>query len=141
MATICRHGDIGWPCHGVRSLPGVEAAAAVSPLPLSGGHSSGGITIEGRQSPTQQAFNAGFRNISPDFFKTFRVPLIKGRLIAESDTANTPPVVVVNEALANNYFANEDPLGKRITFGDNRLREIVGVVGDVKHSALDEEAV
>ncbi len=125
----------------VRALPGVEAAATVSSLPLSGAAGSGGFDIEGRPSPTEQTFNAGFRIISSDFFKTFRVPLIKGRLIAESDSAKAPPVVVVNESLARDYFANEDPLGKRITLlGDTRVREIVGVVGDVKHSALDKEA-
>ena len=125
----------------VRALPGVQAAATVDPLPLSGVGGSGGFGIEGRPSPTAQTFNAGFRTISPDFFKTFRVPLIKGRLVAESDSASAPPVVVVNESLARNYFANEDPLGKRITLSfDPRPREIVGVVGDVKHSALDEEA-
>jgi putative ABC transport system permease protein len=79
------------------------------------------------------------RTISPDFFKTFRVPLIKGRLLAESDGPQTPSVTVVNESLARKYFANEDPLEKRIIiYGVTRM--IVGVVGDVKHSALDEEA-
>jgi putative ABC transport system permease protein len=125
----------------LRALPGVEAAATVSPLPLGGGHSSGGFAIEGRPSPTDQTFNAGYRQISPDFFKTFRVPLIKGRLLAESDGAQAPPVVVVNESLARLYFPNEDPLGKRITFFKGDVaRVIVGVVGDVKHSELDEEA-
>jgi putative ABC transport system permease protein len=123
----------------VRALPGVEAAATVSSLPLSGAHASGGFAIEGRPSPTEQTFNAWLCTISPDFFKTFRVPLIKGRLIVESDSAKASPVVVVNESLARNYFANEDPLGKRITIL-GATREIVGVVGDVKHSALDEEA-
>jgi putative ABC transport system permease protein len=124
----------------VRALPGVEAAAWVYPVPMSGAAGSGGFDIEGRPSPTEQTFTAGFRTIGPDFFKTLRVPLIKGRLIAESDSANAPLVVVVNESLARNYFANEDPLGKRITFnGDTRTREIVGVVGDIKHSALDEK--
>jgi putative ABC transport system permease protein len=122
----------------VRALPGVEAAATVNPLPLSGGHSSGAFGIEGRPSPTDRAFNAGLRIISPDFFKTFRVPLVNGRLLAESDGANAPPVVVINESLARKYFADEDPLGKRITLGATRA--IVGVVSDVKHSALDEEA-
>jgi putative ABC transport system permease protein len=125
----------------VRALPGVEAAAAISTLPLRGTASSVDFAIEGRPSPTAQTFNARIRNISPDFFKTFRVPLIKGRLIAESDNDNAPFVVVINESLAGIYFANEDPLGKRITLpGATRAREIVGVVGDVKNSALDEEA-
>jgi putative ABC transport system permease protein len=124
----------------VRTLPGVEAAATVSPLPLSGGQYITGFGIEGRPLPTEHTFSAGNRLISPDFFKTFRVPLIKGRLLAESDGAKAPPVVVINESLARRYFANEDPLGKRITFNGDATRVIVGVVGDVKHSALDEEA-
>jgi putative ABC transport system permease protein len=124
----------------VRTLPGVEAAATVSPLPLSGGQYITGFGIEGRLSPTEHTFSAGNRLISPDFFKTFRVPLIKGRLLAESDGAKAPPVVVINESLARIYFANEDPLGKRITLNGDATRVIVGVVGDVKHSALDEEA-
>jgi putative ABC transport system permease protein len=124
----------------VRTLPGVEAAATVSPLPLSGGQHITGFGIEGRSSPTEQTFSAGNRLISPDFFKTFRVPLIKGRLLAESDGAKAPLVVVINESLARRYFANEDPLGKRITLNGDATRVIVGVVGDVKHSALDEEA-
>ena len=124
----------------VRTLPGVDAAATVSPLPLSGGQYITGFGIEGRSSPTEQTFSAGNRLISPDFFKTFRVPLIKGRLLAESDGAKAPPVVVINESLAHRYFANEDPLGKRITLNGDATRVIVGIVGDVKHSALDEEA-
>jgi putative ABC transport system permease protein len=123
----------------VRALPGVEAAAMVKPMPLSGSHGSAAFRIEGRPSPTEETFMAGVRIISPGFFKTFRVPLVNGRLIAESDGAKAPPVVVVNESLARIYFANEDPLGKRIIiFGGTRA--IVGVVSDVRHSALDEEA-
>lgn len=124
----------------VRALPGVEAAATVLPLPLSGGQYITGFGIEGRSLSTEQTFSAGNRVISPDFFKTFRVPLRTGRLLAESDGANAPPVVVINESLARKYFGNEDPLGKRITLKGDATRVIVGVVGDVKHSALDEEA-
>src|SRR6266508_1434446 len=113
----------------VRTLPGVDAAATVSPLPLSGGQYITGFGIEGRSSPTEQTFSAGNRLISPDFFKTFRVPLIKGRLLAESDGAKAPPVVVINESLAHRYFANEDPLGKRITLNGDATRVIVGIVG------------
>src|SRR5262245_13592287 len=121
----------------VRALPGVEAAAMVYPVPLSGKHGFSAFRIEGRPSPAEETFNAGVRIISPDFFKTFRVPLVIGRPLAESDGAKAPSVVVVNESLARLYFANENPLGKRIiNFG--RTRAIVGVVGDVKQSALDE---
>jgi putative ABC transport system permease protein len=123
----------------VRALPGVEAATMVHPAPLSGDSRSADFGVEGRPSPTEEPFNAGLRIVSPDFFKTFHVPLINGRLFAESDDAKAPPVVVVNESLARNYFANENPLGKRIV-SSGQTYAIVGVVGDVKHSALDEEA-
>jgi len=123
----------------VRALPGVEAAATTNSLPLSGSQPSTGFGIEGRPSPTFLTFTAGWRRISPDYFSTFRIPLVKGRLLAESDGADAPPVLAVNESLARIYFANEDPLGKRIIY-NGVTREIVGVVGDVKHSALDEEA-
>jgi predicted permease len=123
----------------VRALPGVEASSMVHPAPLSGENRSASFGVEGRPSPTEEPFNAGIRIISPEFFKTFRVPLVNGRLLAESDDTKAPPVVVVNESLARIYFANENPLGKRLIIS-GETHAIVGVVGDVKHSSLDEEA-
>ncbi len=124
----------------VRTIPGVEAAAAVNPLPLSGAHWSTVFSVEGAPSPPPgQSPSAGIRSISPDYFRTLRIPLVKGRPLAESDAATTPPVVIINEALARSYFAGEDPLGKRIVH-NRTSREVVGVVKDVRHSALDEEA-
>ena len=123
----------------VRTLPGVEAAAAVNPLPLSGAHWSTDFTVEGAPPlPPGQSLTAGIRSISPDYFRTLHIPLVRGRMLAESDAATAPPVVIINEALARTYFANEDPLGRRIIH-NHTSREIVGVVKDVKHSALDEE--
>jgi putative ABC transport system permease protein len=121
----------------VRGLPGVEAAAMVYSAPLSGEGLRNSFGIEGR--PAEETFNAGVRIISPEFFKTFRVPLVDGRLLAESDDAKAPPVVAVSESLARIYFANENPVGKRIIISGG-TRAIVGVVGDIKYSALDEEA-
>jgi len=119
-------------------LPGVAAVALVHPAPLSGESRSASFGIEGRPAPTAEPFDAGLRIISPEFFKTFRVPLVNGRLFAESDDAKGPPVVAVSESLARIYFSNENPVGKRIIISGG-TRAIVGVVGDVKHSALDEE--
>jgi putative ABC transport system permease protein len=123
----------------VRTLPGVEAAATAYPMLLSGSLWGGAFTIEGRTPPPGESFNAGFCSISPDFFKTLRIPLRTGRLLAESDGANAPPVVVINEAAAQRFWPGEDPLGNRISERGVSY-EIVGVVKDVKHSALDEEA-
>ena len=123
----------------VRALPGVEAAAMVHPAPLSGESRNVSFGIEGKPTPTDETFNAGLRIVSPDFFETFRIPLVNGRLLTESDDAKAPPVVVINESLARIYFNDEDPLGKRMILS-GEASMIAGVVRDVKHSALDEEA-
>jgi putative ABC transport system permease protein len=121
----------------VRDLSGVEAAAMVYSAPLSGEGLSNSFGVEGR--PAEETFSTGVRIVSPEFFKMFRVPLVDGRLLAESDDAKAPPVVAISESLARIYFANENPVGKQIVIS-GRTRAIVGVVGDVKYSALDEEA-
>jgi predicted permease len=82
------------------------------------------------------------REVSAAFFQTVRAKLVRGRLFTQSDDATHPKVVLVNESLAKKYFPGEDPIGKKI--GDteltpNSLREIVGVVSDIKDSALDAE--
>jgi putative ABC transport system permease protein len=117
----------------------------VYPLPLGGQQNNTAFSIEGAPSLPGDSFTAcGQRWTSPDYFKTLRIPLVKGRLLVESDGAAAPRVVVINEALARRYFAGQDPLGRRIAFDDSagkpNYREIVGVVKDVKHSALDDEA-
>jgi putative ABC transport system permease protein len=129
----------------VRTLPGVEAAGAVYPLPLGGQQNNTAFSIEGAPPlPGDSFFACGQRWTSPDYFKTLRIPLVKGRLLVESDGTSAPRMVVINEALARRYFAGQDPLGRRIAFDDSagkpNYREIVGVVKDVKHSALDDEA-
>jgi putative ABC transport system permease protein len=79
--------------------------------------------------------------VTPDYFKTMRIPVKTGRSFTDRDTAETPPVVVINERIARRVFAGEDPIGKRITvWRDEKFaREIIGVVGDVKSSRLDAE--
>ncbi|HEY6402332.1 MAG TPA: ABC transporter permease, partial [Blastocatellia bacterium] len=121
----------------VQALPGVEAAAMVYSAPLSGEGLRNTFGIEGK--PAEETFSTGVRIVSPEFFKTFRVPLVDGRLLAESDGPKAPPVAIVNELLARIYFAKENPIGKRI-ISSGGTRTIVGVVGDVKYSGLDEEA-
>ena len=127
----------------VSALPGVEAAGAALSLPLGGSNSTAGRSFvrEGRPLAPEEALQTDYFVLTPDYFKTMRIPVKTGRSFTDGDTAETPPVVVVNESIARRIFASEDPIGKRITvWPDEKFpREIVGVVSDVKISRLDEE--
>jgi putative ABC transport system permease protein len=132
----------------IRLRPGVESADVVSALPLGDRHNSGSFSIVGRQLVPGEPEPHGDRwRAGEDYFKTMRIPLLSGRVFTESDTANTAPVVVVDETLVRKYFPNEEPVGKRISFpvgfqaGAPRtvVCEIVGVVGHVKHWSIEVE--
>ncbi|HEX8140377.1 MAG TPA: ABC transporter permease [Pyrinomonadaceae bacterium] len=129
----------------VRSLPGVKGAATVSSLPMSGQNSSGSFRIEGREVPQGQSPPHGDRwSASADYFKTMSIPLIRGRYFTERDTADAPGVAIIDETMARKYWPTEDPVGKRITFEGTedkpRWREIVGIVGHVRHKGLEGES-
>jgi putative ABC transport system permease protein len=128
----------------LKSLPGVQSAGAVYPLPLSGAEEGMGFGIEGRAALAPgEVYNAGPRWVSPDYFNVMGIPLLRGRELTERDGSDSPRVVVINEAMAARYFPDEEPIGKRVAFDQvnnaPNWREIVGVVGDVKHSALDSD--
>lgn len=127
----------------VKALPGVEAAGATLTLPLGGSDFSVGRSFirEGRPLAAEEALDSDYFVVTPDYFKTMRIPVKTGRSFTDRDTAETPPVVIVNERIARRVFAGEDPIGKRITvWRDEKFpREIIGVVGDVKSSRLDTE--
>jgi predicted permease len=125
----------------VQALPGVETAALVSDIPLGGG-TNGGFLIEGREYPRGKEPFAEKRIASPGYFEALRIPVLAGRVFNERDIAGAPPVVVVNQALAQRYFPGESPLGKHVDFRWNTtgMQEIVGVVGDVREQALHQPA-
>jgi len=132
----------------IRVLPGIQSAGIVSHLPLGDRHDSGSFQIEGRQlAPGESAPHGDKWRVSDDYFQAMRIPLRSGRFFGERDTTDSPPVVIVDETLAHTYFADENPVGKRITFqvgfqaGAPRLirAEIVGVVGHVKHWSIERE--
>src|SRR5262249_23354057 len=107
--------------------------------------SSTGLAIEGRaQEPGREPMGL-IHIVGTDYFRTLEIPLIKGRGFTARDDLNAPPVLIVNETLAKSLFLNEDPLGKRIepsfsSVGPTRMREIVGVVGDTRHTGPRDEA-
>jgi predicted permease len=127
----------------VRQLPGVKAAAATVVLPLSGSNTDSSFAIEGRATNGKEPTpDEELRTITPDYFQVLRTPLLRGRFFTQSDTADAPPVAIVNEALAKRYWPNEDALGKRITFSDPRKPDpkwitIVGIVRSIRHRGLD----
>ncbi|HXU39696.1 MAG TPA: ABC transporter permease [Blastocatellia bacterium] len=121
-------------------LPGVESAAAVSDLPLSGSVHSGSFNIENRPAPPgEDGPHADLRSITPGYFQAMKIPLLEGRYFTDRDTREGLPVAIIDEALALRYFPGEDPLGKRLEFqpGKPIWREVVGVVGSIRHKGLD----
>ncbi len=130
----------------VHSLPGVEAAAASSYLPLEGGLGLGFI-IEGRPLTNGPDHGgAAWNYISSRFFDVFRIPIMRGRAFTDRDDGAAPPVVIINEAFARRYFQNENPLGHRLIIGSGMgpgflqaPREIVGIAGDARDAGLNND--
>lgn len=128
----------------LRTLPGVTSVGGLAPLPLSGDTFIISFQIEGRPVPPSEEPSADTRFASSDLFRTLGIPLINGRDFNDRDDIKSPRVIIVNEAFAKRFFPNENPLGKRITpglreHGIKIPREIVGVVGNVRHRALSTE--
>ena len=124
----------------VERVPGVVSVATVSELPLSDGPVRLKMAVEGRPFDRAAAPSAAFRAVSPAFFTTMGIPLLSGRVPAETDSETAPLVVAVNQAMARRLWPAESPLGHRIRFVNEeppRWYEVVGVVGDVKSRGLD----
>ena len=124
----------------VQQTPGVRSAAASFTSPLTGAPNRG-ITVEGRPLPAPGlSDDADFQVVTPDFFRAVGATLIRGRQLSASDTADSPQVVIVNQAFVETYFAGENPLGRRIRFGGTRTHEIVGVVSDMRYRSVESPA-
>jgi len=127
--------------NGIRRVPGVKSASGILPLPLSDEVIRTSFEIEGRPVPKSEEPLTHFRCIALDYFETMRIPLVAGREFTPLDNRDSSQVVIVNQALARKFFPNEDPIGKHIrpgiaASGKAKMREIVGVVGDVKQRNL-----
>ena len=123
----------------VAHLPGVRTEGVVSVLPLTGAVGWGGIKVEGYTPPPGQELQVDLRTASPDYFRTMEIPLIKGRFFSEQDTAEMPPVVIIDEKFAQRFWPNGDAIGKHLWFNPKKLYTIVGVVGVVKQYGLETD--
>ena len=126
----------------VKSLPGVTSAGIASDLPVGDGDGTTTFRIAGRPY-NGQTNEVNDRQVSAGYFTTLQARLLRGRYFAETEDASKPHVAIINEAMAKKYFPGQDPIGQRI--GDDQLKadslkEIVGVVDDIKEGPLDMTA-
>jgi macrolide transport system ATP-binding/permease protein len=126
----------------VSALPGVQSAGITSDLPLQCNCDTDWIRIPGR--PFHGEHNEVLqRDVSPQYLSALKAKLVRGRMLTEADDANHPQVIMLNESMARKYFPGEDPLGKMIGDGDltpKSMRQVVGVIEDVREGGLDDEA-
>jgi putative ABC transport system permease protein len=127
----------------VQAIPGVESVAAIEFLPLSGSVITRRIAVEGQPIPNPGEEPIAQRHIvSPDYFRTMGIPLKSGRAFADADMRAEPLVALINESMARRYWPHRNPVGQHVRLGfqarvaNAPAREIVGVVGDVRHASL-----
>jgi predicted permease len=125
----------------IRHLPGVTATGAVSALPLTSAIGWGGMHIEGYVPPANEPeLQVDQRAPTPPYFSAMQIPLIRGRMFAETDTDKMPPVAIIDQKMADRFWPHGDAIGKRIRPGDDTpWVTIVGVVGVVKEYGLDTD--
>jgi putative ABC transport system permease protein len=127
----------------LQSRPGMQDSAIVVPLPIVNGFVNLGFSIVGHAPlPPGVSLTANYVAATPKYFSVMEVPLLRGRLFGENDSASTPRVALISATLAKRYFPNENPLGRQIVIGfppnGDAPREIVGIVGDVRDVSLSD---
>jgi predicted permease len=126
----------------VQRLPGVQSTGAVSALPLSGQGGSGTVAIDTQSVPLENTTpEADLRVATPDYFKAMGISLVRGRFFEPRDTEGAPRVAIIDESLAQTYWPNQDPVGKRLKFGGLQSKSpwmtVVGVVRHVRNRTLE----
>ena len=122
----------------VETLPGIQSAGLTDVLPLGQQNDREYFTIENRPMPAGETLVADFRRVSPRYFDTMGIPLRRGRQLSNHDADSAPPVILIDETLAHQYFPHEDPLGRRMRLW-GQWRQVVGIVGQVHHYGLDKQ--
>ena len=125
----------------VEQLPGIESAGVITFLPLSFNGMNFSFSVEGQTQPSDMKLPfALYRVVSPDYFRAMGIPLLRGRFFEANDNAGSQPVVLISQRLAEQYWPNQDPTGKRLKIGPidspNAWLTVVGVVSDVRQTGL-----
>jgi len=142
VAELSRNGR-----ERLNAIPGVEASAATCCLPMEGGFGLPFIIVGRPLTGNAIATGgAGWMSASPGYFGAFRIPILRGRAFAESDGVGAPGVVLINEAMARQYWPKQDPLGQQLIIGKGigpefaePARQIIGIVGDIHDSGLNRD--
>jgi predicted permease len=122
----------------LRSGPGIDSAALAYPLPFSGGGLTSGFSIKDRQRYSgEPEWHGEAYIISPEYLRTLRIPLLRGRDLTDSDTATSPLVCLIDTQLAERFFPNQDPIGHEIAMYKGYAR-VVGIVGTIRGTTLEE---
>ncbi len=126
----------------LKAMPEIESVGSVSALPSSGNWNTITMSIEGRPALTpDKEPRVDYQSINDDYFRTMRIPMMKGREFGSQDGTDGSPVTIVSQSFANRFFPNEDAIGKRVKVGanapDNKWTTIVGVAGDLRHFMFD----
>ena len=130
----------------VTAIPGVQSAGIGSNSPLMGGWQTGFWREENPRPQPSDMLNSDLEVVTGDYFQTFKAPLLRGRLLNERDTKDSPRVIIIDQAMAEQYFPGEDPIGKRlgVDVGNDDegwvMCEIVGVVARMRFHPIDEMA-
>ena len=125
----------------VRALPGVESAGVIDDIPLDTQGSHQPVAIEGRPMvPMSEQPEVDVRLVSPGYMNAMHIPIVRGRDLSDTDIAGRQAVILISESMARQFWSGEDALGKRLTltFFPDSVREVVGIVGDVKLDGLDQ---
>ena len=130
----------------LNAIPGVEASASTCCLPLEGGFGLPFIVVGRPLDKSGQTGGAGWMNASPGYFDVFKIPILRGRDIKDSDSTGAPGVVLINESMKKKFWPKEDPVGQQIIIGkgvgpqfEEPARQIIGVVGDIRDGGLNRD--
>ena len=124
----------------LQTLPGIQSVGGIDYLPLNNSESLGQFSVDGY--PNEKSQLAEERWVTPRYFSAMNIPLVAGRFLSDSDYSNVAHTVIINQSFARKYFANRNPIGGRVNTGERHIQwnTVVGVIGDVRHTSLEEAA-